>query len=464
MQSALIDRPPSLEDAFAGQLVRPGDDRFDELRRVFNGAIDRRPALIARCTGAADVIAAVNYARREGRLVSIYGGGHSFAGHAVCDDGLMIDLRPMKGVRVDPVRRVVHAQAGCTWGELDRETQAFGLAVTGGRMSTTGIAGYTLGGGSGYLERKLGRACDNLLSVDMVTADGRFQTVSEHAQPELFWGMRGAGSNFGVVISFELALHPIGPLLYGGLLLYPHERAREVLRFYREFMAEAPDEVGGSWALFTAPPAEPFPEAVRGRPVLGIILCHVGAVADGERTLAPMRDFTPPTAQMIGTLPYTVIQRQTDFANPHGILTYSTGSFLGDLDDDAIDTLLTHTAQPSSPLSIVAAPPGGGAVARVSEDAMASGQRAAAWNLHIAAKWTHPAETDGHVAWARGLAEAIAPHGTGSAFLNFVGEGGRDRVAAAFGPAKYERLMALKNRYDPDNLFRVNHNIAPSGR
>ena len=287
----------ALQTAFAGELLVPGDAKYDELRRVFNGMIDRCPAVIARCTCTADVVAAVNHGREHGLPVAVHGGGHGVAGHAVCEGGVMIDLRPLKGVEIDPQRRTTRAQAGLTWGEFDAATQEHGLAVTGGRMSTTGIAGLTLGSGSGWLERKFGLSADNLLSAEVVLADGSVVTASEQENPDLFWGLRGGSGNFGVVTEFEFQLHPVGPMLFGGMVLYPGDCAREVLRSFRQFMAEAPDEVGGAAALITAPHAPFVPEEARGKPAVGIIACYVGEPDEGEQMLAPLRHFGRPAAE-----------------------------------------------------------------------------------------------------------------------------------------------------------------------
>ena len=458
-----VDRP--LQERFGGQVLDPDSAGYDQARRVFNGLFDRRPALIARCSGAADVIAAVNYARRKGLLLSVYGGGHSFAGHAVCEGGLVIDLRPMKGMRVDPARRVVHAQAGLTWAELDRETQAFGLAVTGGRDSTTGVAGLTLGSGSGWLDRLAGRTCDNLLSADVVTADGSFLTASRAEHAELFWGLRGGGGNFGVVTSFEFALHPVGPAVLGGMLLYPRAHAAQVLRFYRRFIAEAPDEVAGACSLTTAPDVPFVPEQVRGQPVLGIIACYLGPVEQGESALRPLRAFGPPALNLVAPIPYTTLQRLAQPAEANGSLYYATFDFLPELSDEAIDVLVSHTEQAGRTVAVII--PFGGAVARRPEDATAFGHRQEPFGLNLVAQWADPADTDRQIAATRALAQAMRPFTSGGGlFLNGTSDDGTNAnvVRSAFGPQAYRRLVALKNRYDPDNLFRLNHNIPPTPR
>lgn len=340
-----------LAASFRGQLVRSRDDGYDGARAVFNAMVDRRPALIARCTGVADVMAAVRFARDNGLPLAIRGGGHSVPGYGVCEGGVVVDLSPMKGVWVDPEARTARAQAGLTWGELDRETQQFGLAVTGGRVTHTGIAGLTLGGGSGWLERKLGFTVDNLISADAVTADGQFVRASEEENEDLFWGIKGGGGNFGVVTSFEYRLHPVGPIVLGGMLMYPAERAGEVLRFYRDFIAEAPDELGGACAFVTAPP-EPFvPEPVQGSQVFAVVVCYFGSIEEGEEAIRPLKEFEPPAMDMVGPMPYTVLQSLLDPGNPPGLQNYWKAGFLHELPDEAVDTLVKHAQKVTSPLS-----------------------------------------------------------------------------------------------------------------
>ncbi len=459
MTGTAIDR---LQDEFTGELVPPSDPEYDSLRRVFNGMIDRRPAVVARCGRPADVSVAVNHARDHGMPISVHGGGHGVSGHAVCDEGVMIDLRPMKKIDIDADRRIARAQGGLTWGDFDAATQEHGLAVTGGRMSTTGVAGFTLGSGSGWLERKLGLAADNLVSAQVVLADGSVVTASEHENPDLFWGLRGGGGNFGVVTEFEFRLHPVGPILLGGMLAHPGERAPEVLRFFRDFMAEAPDEVGAAAALITAPNAPFVPEPARGKPAVGIIACYVGEPQEGERALAPLRAFGPPVVDLVQPMPYTAVQRLIDPNAPAGMQNYWGGDFLSELSDDAIAVFCSAAASVPSPLSQILIIPGGGQLARVSENAMAIGQRHAPWNTHLIGMWSDPAETKRNVDWVRELRAGSAPYTTGRAFLNFLGEEGDLRVRRALGDDKYERLQRIKDRYDPENVFRLNQNIAPS--
>lgn len=471
-QNTPSDVPPGaiLDDAtvhefaanFRGELIRSRDDGYDAARAVFNGMIDRRPELIARCTGVADVMAAVGFACEHGLPVAVRGGGHSVPGYAVCDGGVVIDLFPMKGVWVDPEARTVRAQAGLFWGELDRETQAFGLAVTGGRYSNTGIAGLTLGGGSGWLERKIGFTVDNLISADVVTADGRLVRASEEENEDLFWGLRGGGGNFGIVTSFEYRLHPIGPIVLGGMLMYPMDQAREVLCFYRDFIAQAPDELGGGCAFVTAPP-EPFvPEHLRGAQILAIVVCYAGPVRDGEGAIRPLKEFGAPAVDMVGPMPYTVLQSMTDAGTPSGMQNYWKAGFLDELPDEAIDTFVEHAQKVTSPLTQVHLLPMGGAISRVADGETPLALRDAAFNFHAIGMWADPAEQAEHIRWARELEAAMLPWTTERIYLNFIGDEGEERVRSAFDPETYSRLVALKDKYDPTNMFCLNQNIKPS--
>ncbi len=444
-----------------GALLRPGDDGYDAARRVWNGMIDRKPALIVPCAGVADVINAVNFARTHNLLVSVRGGGHNVTGNAVCEGGIMIDLSPMKGIRVDPVRRTARAQAGLTWREFDHETQAFGLATTGGQVSSTGIAGLTLGGGVGWLMRTCGLAVDNLLSVDIVTADGRLLTASATENEDLFWGVRGGGGNFGIVTSFEYRLHPIGPLVLGGMLLYPAAQAKELLHFYREFMAGTPNELMALVAFLTAPPAPFVPAHLQGTPMVAIAICYAGSIEEGQRVVEPLRRFGPPTLDLLSPMPYTVIQQLFDAANPFGLQVYVKSDHLADLGDEVIDTLVTHAATATSPLSVVILFPLEGVVSRVGEQETAFGHRNTAYDYVIYSMWTDPQESERHIQWTRDFWTAMQPFSTG-VYVNELGNEGEDRVRAAYLPATYERLIALKNRYDPANLFRLNQNIKPT--
>ena len=448
---------------FEGKIVGADHPDYHALRRGWNAIHERRPALIARCASARDVSEAIGLARDARLPVSVYGGGHSFSGHSVCDDGVMIDLRPLNGIDVDRERRLCRAGAGLTWGELDAATQEHGLAVTGGRVSTTGIAGLTLGGGSGWLERKCGYTVDNLVSVEIVTADGQILTTSETENPQLFWGLRGGGGNFGVVTKLEFRLHPVGPAVLGGALIYPAAMAPEVLRNFRRVMADQPDEVCSAVVLASAPHEDFIPEPVRGHPICLVSLCFACAVEAGEAALRPLREFGPPALDMVEPMPYVAFQRMIDPSNPAGIRNYITADFLAGLPDEAIEVMCRFHLTRPSPLTEIVTLPGGGALARVPDEATAFGRdRHSPFNYLIHSKWTDPGADDANVAWTRELAAAMKPFSTGRAYLNFIGEEGEERLVAAFGPRAYARLQALKDRYDPDNLFRLNQNVKPS--
>jgi FAD/FMN-containing dehydrogenase len=447
---------------FGGDLLAPGDGGYDEARAVFNGMIDRRPAMIAVCGSSDDVVAAVNFARAEGLPISVYGGGHGVTGAAVVDGGLVVDMRGMKGIQIDPAARTVRAEAGLNWGEFDAATQEHGLAVTGGRVPDTGIAGLALGSGSGWLERKLGFTCDNLIGAEVVTADGRVVKASADENPELFWGLRGGGGNFGVVTAFSLQVHPIGPIVFGGMLAWPAPMAGEVVRFWRDFMLHAPDEVGSAIAFITAPPADFVPEPVRGHPVVGCILCYAGDPEEGEKVIQPLREFGPPGLDVLGAMPYVAVQDLITEANPHGRRNYWSADFLGELPDEAVDALVEHATNPVSPFSSMLLVAGGGAVSRVPDDETAFGQRTAPFNTHYLSMWEDPAEDERNIAYTRAIAAAMKPWTTGGVYLNYIGDEGLHRVESSFGDKKYARLQALKAEWDPNNVFCHNQNIEPA--
>jgi FAD/FMN-containing dehydrogenase len=447
---------------FEGALLRPRDAGYDAARAVFNAMIDRSPALIARCVTAHDVVAAVNFARDQNMALSVYGGGHGVTGSAVCDDGICIDLRPMKAVTVDPATATVRAEAGLTWGEFDAATQAHGLAVTGGRVSTTGIGGLALGSGSGWLERKLGFTCDNLIRAEVVTAAGRQLVASPSENPDLFWALRGGGGNFGIVTAFQFQLHPIGPLVLGGMLIYSAAEAGRVVRFWRDFMLDAPDEVGTGLAFITTPDLDVIPPSARGKPSIAIVVCYSGDIDHGSKVLQPLLEFGPPAANLVQPMPYLAVQQLLDPACPKGMLNYWTADFLSELPDVAVDTLADAATQPVSALTQIIVIPGGGAISRVGEDATAFGHRHAPWNVHYLSMWADPAETEHNIAYTRQISAAMKPWTTGGAYLNYLGDEGQQRIATAFGPDKYSRLQNLKAKYDPTNLFRHNQNIQPS--
>jgi FAD/FMN-containing dehydrogenase len=452
-----------LREAIRGGVVVPGDLAYDEARSVWNGAIDRRPAVVVRCAGTADVIAAVQFARSQDLVVAVRGGGHNVAGFGTCDGGLVVDLSPMKGIRVDPAGRTVQAQGGVVWGELDHETQAFGLATTGGLVTTTGIAGFTLGGGIGWLMRKHGLAVDNLVSADVVTADGELVSASGDQNPELLWGLRGGGGNFGVVTSFEYRLHPVGPIVYGGAVFHPAERAPDLLRFYADWTRGLPDELTTLFAFLTAPP-EPFiPTELQGTPMVGVACCYTGPAADGEAAVKPLRDFGPPAADVIGPIPYLALQGMFDATAPHGIHAYWKTEHLDDLTDAAIDVLVARAAAMVDlfPLTTVHLHHLEGAVARQPEGGSAFAHRDPRFVLNVVGSWMDDQDADAHTTWARDTWEAIRPHATGDPYLNFLGDEGGDRVRAAYGEETFARLVALKARYDPTNVFHLNQNIPP---
>ncbi|TFH87233.1 FAD-binding oxidoreductase [Billgrantia azerbaijanica] len=437
-------------DRLRGPLVLPEQADYDEARRVFNGLIDRRPAMIVRCAGVADVIASVNFAREAELPLAVRGGGHGVVGSAVCDDGLVIDLSPMRSVRVDPYQRVARAEGGATWGDFDHETQAFGLATTGGVVPTTGIAGLTLGGGIGYLNRKHGLACDNLLSADVVTAEGRLVTASADEHPDLFWGLRGGGGNFGVVTSFAYRLHPVGPVL-GGEIIYPLERAGEVLRFYRDWSRTAPDEVRADATLLSGPEG----------PALDIIVCHCGALEEGEAALRPIREFGSPMLDTVAPVPYATVQNLLTPVFQPGLLHYWKAGFLREFSDDAIDALLNFFgADTPAPFAAIAIEHLGGAVSRVGAQDTAFAHRQAQHSVLVLRMWDDPAESEANIAWGRRCFHAVAPFLEEGAYVNYLGDEGEARVRTAYG-ANYERLVALKNAYDPENVFRFNQNIKP---
>jgi FAD/FMN-containing dehydrogenase len=448
-----------LEESLRGELITPSDPGYDEARAVWNGAIDRQPAAIVRCAGVADVRRAIEFARSQDLLVAVRGGKHSLPGFSTSDGGIVIDLSGMKGMRVDPAARTARAQAGLTWSDFDHETQAFGLATTGGLISTTGIAGFTLGGGIGWLMRAHGLTCDNLLSADLVTADGELVHASTEENPELFWGLRGGGGNFGVVTSFEYTLHPVGPAVMAGAIFYRGDRAAELLRFYREYTKDLPDEATTLLNLATAPPAPFLPEYIHGEPVAVLLGVYSGPVAEGERVLAPMRELGDPVADLMGPIPYVAMQSLLDALYPAGGSNYFKAGYMDELSDAAIDTLVEHHGTVSSPMSEIHVHHFGGAVGRVPDSETAFGNRSAEYVLNVLGRTPDSAGFDEAVAWARGAYDAMEAHTAPGTYTNFM-SAGDERVREAYGE-KYERLVALKDRYDPTNLFRLNQNVRP---
>jgi len=439
-------------DAHRGDVIVPDDARYDQARRVWNAMIDRRPALIARPRTAVDVIACVNFAREHGLPVAVRGGAHGIAGRGTCDDGLVVDFCEMKGIRVDPAARTARAEPGVKWGEFDRETQAFGLATTGGTVGDTGVAGLTLGGGFGWLEGRFGMTVDNLLSADVVLASGDLVRANEIEHADLFWALRGGGGNFGIVTSFEYRLHEVGPTIVGGLLLHPFARAGEVLRFYAGFMRTAPDELVAAAVLLTAPD---------GTRACGIAAAYVGDVREGERVVAPLKAFGTPVMDIIGPLPYVVQQSLIEPAMPPNLLNYWKAEFVDDLSDGVIDTTVEAFSRVPSPVSSLLFFPIRGAASRVAPDATSFPHRGG-YHVGIYSLWHDPAHNAANIQWVRDTWSAVRPFASGGVYVNELGEDeGADRVRVAYG-ANFERLQRVKARYDPRNLFCLNANIAPA--
>lgn len=451
----------SFAERLRGPLLRPGDEGYDDARTVWNGMIDREPALIARCAGPADVIASVNFAREHDLLVAVKGGGHNAAGHAVCEDGLMIDLSPMNSVRVDPDARTARVEPGVTLGELDHETQAFGLATSTGQVSMTGIAGLALGGGWGWLSRTHGLTIDNLRSVDIVTADGELLHASEDENENLFWGIRGGGGNFGAVTSFEFQLHEVGPEVLAGLIVHSFEEAADLLRFHRAFTAEAPDELCCYAAIIGAPPAPFLPKEVHGTTVVVFALCYSGPIEEGKQAVQPLRTVGDPIADLIEPMPFTAVQQMFDADYEPGARNYWKTQLVDPLPDEAIDIVVERADPLPTPETKIVLEHLGGAIARVDPDATAFRHRDAAFSFNIFPRWTNPEEDEAHISWAREFMGAVAPFATDGVGVNFLSQEGDERVKAAYGD-NYDRLVDLKNKYDPENLFRMNQNIPPT--
>jgi FAD/FMN-containing dehydrogenase len=449
-----------LRSALRGSLVLPDDAAYDEARSVWNGMIDRRPALIARCAGTSDVIAAIGFARSEGLTVAVRGGAHNVAGNATCDGGLVIDLSPMKGAQVDAQARTVRAQAGLTWGELDAETQAHGLATTGGLVTTTGVAGFTLGGGIGWLMRKYGLACDNLISAEVVTADGQIVRASESENSELFWGLRGGGGNFGVVTEFEFKLHPVSQVM-GGMVAWPADAGRDILRFWRDWVRHTPDELCTMAAFLYAPP-EPFvPQEVVGSPIFAIACCHLDPEGSAEDDLRALRELGP-AVDVVGPMPYLAIQGMFDAGVPRGSHNYWRSGYVDELTDDAIDTIIAHREGIPHPLGQLHVHQMGGAMSRTPAGATAFGSRDAGFLMNYIGLWLDPAEDEKHTAWAKAASDAMAPYGTGTRYVNFLADEGEAGVRSAYEAESFGRLQRLKAQYDPTNFFHLNQNIPPA--
>jgi hypothetical protein len=445
----------NLGQGLRGALLLPDSAGYDDARRIWNGMIDRRPALIVRCVGTADVIDAVNFARRHDTLLAVKGGGHNVAGNAVCDGGLMIDLTEMRGVHVDPKTRRARAAGGATWGDFDAETQTYGLATTGGLISATGVAGLTLGGGIGWLSPSYGLACDNLASVDVVTAEGAVVTASDTENADLFWGLKGGSGNFGIATSFEFNLHRVGPILFGGMTLHPLDEAQPILRQFVDFVSDSADRLGALAALTTTPD---------GQPVLALIAVYNGPVAEGETALAPLRAFGKPLLDTFGPVPYRRIQTFFDEGAPPGLRYYWKSSFLDRLPDDAIAAVIERARRRAHPSSKIFLEFMGGAVARVPREAAVFDHRSSPYNVLIIGSWEAAAEDEINRAWTRDTWQAMQPYASPGVYVNYLGteaDEGSNRLPAAYGPGKLDRLVELKQTYDPDNLFRMNQNIRP---
>jgi FAD binding domain/Berberine and berberine like len=452
----------TLASDFAGDLIQESDAAFDAARQIWNGHVQRRPVLIARCRGVADVMAAVRFCREHDLPASVRGGGHAVAGHAICDGGVVIDLSAMTGSRVDPLARTIQLDGGCVNAHLDRESQAFGLAATGGIVSHTGIGGLTLGGGLGHLMRKFGLAIDGLRSCDVVTAEGEFVVASEQEHSELFWGLRGGGGNFGIVTSFTFGLRPLSPSVLAGMVAWPMDQAPEVLRFLREFIADAPDEVGLMANLRLAPALPVVPEYLWGKPIVALIATYAGGIEEGGDALAPIRQLPTPALDAVVPKPYVAHQKMFDPAYPHGRHYYWKAHKLGPLTDEIIDVIVDQAAQVTSPLSAVPIFCLGGAVARVPEESTAFPHRDASHDLNIVASWLPEdlGNADHHIDWVRGMFHALEPYSRG-VYVNFTSDDASDRVRVAYTDQQWTRLTALKAKYDPMNFFRMNANIPP---
>jgi FAD/FMN-containing dehydrogenase len=443
-----------------GVLVQPNDEGYDIARKVYNGMIDRRPRLIARCADVADVIAAVNFGRQNNMLVAIRGGGHNAGGLGVCDDGLVIDLSLIKYTRVDPVARTVRVGGGCTWGEVDHATHAFGLATPCGIISTTGVGGLTLGGGLGHLTRRFGLTIDNLLSADMVLADGRFVTASAEENEDLFWAIRGGGGNFGVVTSFLFRLHPVSTV-YAGPMLWGVEQTTEVMQWYREFISQAPEDISGFFAFLVVPPGPPFPQPLHNQKMCGVVWCYTGPLDQAEQTFEPIRRFKTPVLDLVGPMSYPVLQSLFDALYPPGLQWYWKADFVKELSDEAIALHRKYGAELPTMHSTTHFYPINGAAHRVGKNDTPWAYRNATWAQVIVGVDPDPANKAKIITWAREYWEALHPFSAGGAYVNFMMEEGEDRLKATYRD-NYERLVTIKNKYDPMNLFRINQNIKPT--
>lgn len=452
----------SLKVKMRGSLLTPDEREYEEARRIWNGLIDRRPALIARCTGTADIIQAVQFAREHSLLISVKGGGHNVAGKAVCDGGLMIDLSLMNGVRVDPTSRTARVEPGCALGDVDHETQQFGLVLPSGIVTTTGVAGLTLGGGFGWLSRKWGLTCDHLKSADLITAKGELVHVNEQENEDLLWGLRGGGGNFGIVTSFEFKLRPLGPEVTAGLVFHPLEEAEKVLKFFRQFLIENPERVTGIIIWRIAPPLAFIRKEFHGKPVVAMGACYAGPAQEGRQVLAPLKEYGFPVGDILIPKPFVIHQATLDKTQSKGNLYYWKSEYFVALTNEIISALSRQAGNISSPHSVIALFQVGGAINQVAEDETAYSYRDAGFVLNINAQWTDKGESTRHIGWARECWHSILPYSMGGGYTNFASQDeDEDRVQSAYGAEKYERLVALKTYHDPDNFFRLNQNIKP---
>jgi len=442
-----------------GELIQRSDEGYDAARKIYNGMIDKRPLMIARCADVADVITAVTFAREHDVLLAIRSGGHNGAGLGICDDGLVIDLSRMKGVRVDPAKGTVRVEPGCTWGDVDHATHAFGLAVPCGIISTTGVSGLALGGGHGYLTRKYGLTVDNLLEADVVLADGRMVTANKRENADLYWAIRGGGGNFGIVTSFLFKAHPVDTV-YAGPMLWHIDQAEELMKWYRDFSTSAPKDLYGFFAFLKVPPGPPFPEHLHTKTMCGIIWCYSGPPEKAQKSLQPARDFSPPALELVGQMPFPALQTMFDALLPTGLQWYWSGDFLNELSDEAIATHIKYGSDLPTLLSTMHIYPIDGAVHRVGKDETAFSYRDANWSMVIGGIDPDPANKERITSWTKEYWKAVHPYSAGGAYVNFMMEEGQDRVKATYR-GNYKRLLAVKKKYDPANLFRVNQNIKP---
>jgi FAD/FMN-containing dehydrogenase len=448
------------QSSLRGKLIQPSEEDYDSARKVYNGMIDRRPLLIARCADVADIITAVNFARQNNVLVAIRGGGHNAGGLGVCDDGLVIDLSLIRYTRIDPAAGTVRVGAGCTWGEVDHATHAFGLATPSGTISTTGVGGLTLGGGLGYLTRRFGLTIDNLLAADMVLADGRFVTVSAEENEDLFWAIRGGGGNFGVVTSFLFRAHPLSTV-YAGPMFWGLEQVTEVMQWYREFISQAPEDINGFFAFLRVPPGPPFPENLHRKTVCGVIWCYTGPIEQAAETFEPIRRFNTPIFDLVGPMPYPMLQSMFDAIYPTGLQWYWKADFVQELSNEAIALHKKYGSELPTMHSTMHLYPINGAAHRVGKTDTPWAYRDATWAQVIVGVDPDPVNKARIIAWAKEYWEKLHPFSAGGAYVNFMMEEGADRVKATYGD-NYQRLVTIKNKYDPTNLFRVNQNIKPA--